>query len=430
MTAAVPPLKPTGKISPQPWMTAAGTRAVIDALAAEGTEVRFVGGCVRDALCKRPVKDIDIATPDAPENVMALLAAAGIKALPTGIEHGTVTAIADGCTFEITTLRIDIKTDGRRAKVAYTDDWIADAARRDFTINTLSATPSGDVYDPFHALDDLAHGRVSFVGVARQRVEEDLLRILRFFRIYADYGRPPADIDALAACRAMANRLPELSGERIRMEMFRILLAPNPADTIHIMQGEKVLEHILPEAGPIGRLRMLSWLETTAIKVASVVPDPIRRLAALLETDRDGAAGVAERWRLSNAEKDRLARTVDSPDDFGLEMSEKARRRLFHNHGNDAVRDWILLAWAGERAITPRQKPERCDGWRDFLAAADNWQAVDFPIRGRDALVLGIEEGPTLGGLIHTVKDWWEAADFRPGRDECLEKLKKLIGHG
>ncbi len=424
-----PPVsEPTGKIGPQPWITAADTRAVIGALTAKGTEVRFVGGCVRDALIKRPVRDIDIATPDAPESVMALLQAAAIKALPTGIEHGTVTAVVDGRPFEITTLRIDVETDGRRARVAYTDDWIADAARRDFTINTFSATPSGDVYDPFRALDDLAHGRVFFVGVARQRVEEDLLRILRFFRIYADYGRPPADADALAACRALAHRLPELSGERIRMEMFRILLAPNPADTIHLMQGERILEHILPEAGGVGRLRMLSWLETTAIKVASVVPDAVRRLAALLETDRDGAAGVAERFRLSNAEKDRLTRALDSPGDFGLETSAKTRRRLFHRHGADAVRDWVLLAWAGERAIAPRQTPERCDGRRDFLAAADAWRAVDLPIGGRDALALGMKEGPALGGLIKSVEGWWEEEDFRPGRDECLEKLKELIG--
>ena len=427
MTATATPA-PTGKIGPQPWITAAGTRAVIDALTAKGTEVRFVGGCVRDALIKRPVKDIDIATPDTPEKVMALLQAAAIKALPTGIEHGTVTAIADGRPFEITTLRIDVETDGRRARVAYTDDWIADAARRDFTINTLSATPSGDVYDPFHAIDDLAHGRVFFVGVARQRVEEDLLRILRFFRIYADHGRPPADAEALAACRALAHRLPELSGERIRREMFRILLAPNPADTVHLMQGERILEHILPEAGGVGRLRMLSWLESTAIKVASVVPDAVRRLAALLETDRAGAAGVAQRLRLSNAEKNRLARAMDSPGDFGLEMSGKARRRLFHRHGADAVRDWILLAWAAERALAPRQKTERCDGWRDFLAAADSWRAVDFPVRGLDALALGVAQGPALGGFLKSVEDWWEAEDFLPGRDQCLARLRELIG--
>ncbi len=428
MSATAPHLAPTGKIGPQPWITAADTRAVIDALTAEGTEVRFVGGCVRDALCKRPITDIDIATPDAPDRVMALLRAAAIKALPTGIAHGTVSAVAGGCTFEITTLRIDTETDGRHARVAYTDDWIADAARRDFTINTFSATPSGDVYDPFNAIDDLAHGHVLFVGVARQRVEEDLLRILRFFRIYADYGRPPADAEALAACRAMAHRLPELSGERIRKEMFRILLAPNPADTVHLMQGERILEYILPEAGDVGRLRMLSWLETTAIKVASVVPDAVRRLAALLEADRGGAAVVAERFRLSNAEKDRLVRALDRPDDFDLDMSTKARRRLFHRHGADSVRDWVLLAWAGERAIAPRQTPERVRRRQDFLTAADAWQAVDLPVKGADALALGITPGPALGGLLHAVEEWWEAEDFRPGRDECLEKLKELKG--
>ncbi len=248
-------------------MTRPETKAVLNALMADGTEVRFVGGCVRDAILKRPVEDVDIATPDRPETVMALLEAADIKVFPTGISHGTVTAVMGEYHYEITTLRIDEETYGRHAKVAFTDDWIADAARRDFTINTLSCTPDGNVYDPFEAIDDLAHGVVKFVGNARERIEEDYLRLLRFFRFYAAYGKPPPDVKALDACRLYASKLNTLSAERIWSELRRILIGPNPEDVITLLRSERILEHLLPEAGSVGPLRMLAWLETTAIKV-------------------------------------------------------------------------------------------------------------------------------------------------------------------
>jgi len=419
---------PTGKIEPQPWIIAGETRAVIEALTAEGQVVRFVGGCVRDALAKRPVKDVDIATPDPPEKVMALLEAAKIKAIPTGIDHGTVTAVVNKKPFEITTLRIDVDTDGRRAKVAFTDDWIADASRRDFTINTLSATPEGDVYDPFGGLDDLALGVVRFVGVAGERIAEDRLRILRFFRFNAEFGRPPADTDALVACRNQAAGLSELSGERIRTELFRILLAPEPADAVRLMQGHDVLAVILPEAGDVGPLRMLSWLETKAIKVESVVPDQVRRLAALLNTDVAGAGEVAERLRLSNKEKARLIRAVEIPEGFGPELAERELRKLLHHNGAANVRDWGLLAWAGELAITPRQSEEVRGRWLSLLVAADGWRPVAFPLQGRDAEGLGIEAGPRMGELLNAIEAWWEEEDFRPDHAACLDKLKEYAG--
>ena len=207
---------PMGQLPPQPWLDTVDTRAVIDALEKDGTRVRFIGGCVRDAIAHRPVQDIDIATPDPPETVIALLEGAGIRAIPTGLDHGTVTAVSGGASFEVTTLRKDVATDGRHATVEFTDDWLEDAKRRDFTINAMSATPDGDVFDPFDGISDLAHGRVRFIGLARDRIAEDYLRILRFFRFHGSYGRPPVDKDALAACRAHADGLSELSGERIR----------------------------------------------------------------------------------------------------------------------------------------------------------------------------------------------------------------------
>ena len=416
------------KIVPQPWMTSPETAAVIAALTADGTEVRFVGGCVRDAVSRRVLGDIDIATPQPPERVMERLAGAGIRVIPTGLGHGTVTALVGDRRFEITTLRVDVETDGRRARVAFTDDWTADAARRDFTINALSCTLEGDVYDPFGGLEDLGQGRVRFVGNPRRRIEEDVLRLLRFFRFYAYFGRPPPDCDALAACRAMASRLPDLSGERVRAELFRILLAPEPADVIVLMRGERVLEHVLPEAGGVGRLRVMAWLETRAVKRASVVADPLRRLAALLDTTREGADGVAHRLRLSNSEKGRLATLAVPSVEVAADMDRPALRGALYRLGAETVRDLALLEWAGAAAVAPRQPRMKTRGWQDVLAAAESWTPVEFPLKGRDALALGVPAGPKVGGLVRAVEAWWEDGDFRADRDACLEKLRVLAG--
>ena len=425
-------MQPTGKIPPQPWMTAPETGAVIRALRAAGAEVRFVGGCVRDAIVKRPVGDIDIAMADPPERVMQLLEAAGIKAIPTGISHGTVTAIAESRKFEITTLRRDVETDGRHARVEYIDDWVADARRRDFTINALSSTPDGDVYDPLGGLDDLGQGRVLFVGMPRERIEEDLLRLLRFFRFQAAYGRPPADPEALAACRIMAPRLSELSGERVRGEMFHILLAPDPADTVVLMRGVGVFDAILPEAGDVVRLRMLTWLEGSALKMDTVDPDVLRRLAALLDPGCGGAGAeaVARRLRLSNRQADRLAACLAAPVQVTADVEASGLRHALQRLGVEAVRDLGLIAWAGELAVTPRLPPERTGAWRHILEAAATWRPLAFPLAGRDVTSLGVAPGPGVGRLLCAVEAWWEEGDYGPDRQACLKKLKALIGDG
>lgn len=426
---AVGSTEPTGKIALQPWLTAPETKAVVDALTRDGQEVRFVGGCVRDAVANRPVKDIDIATPDPPEKVIQLLEAAGIKVVPTGLAHGTVTAVVGDHAFEITTLRVDVETDGRRAKVAYTADWVADARRRDFTINALSSTPAGDVYDPFDGLGDLAHGRIRFVGRARDRIEEDVLRLLRFFRFYATYGRPPANQDALAACRALAPRLSELSGERLRSEMLQILTAPEPAAIIVLMRGERVLEHVLPEATEIGRLRAVHWLATRAIKIDSVTPDAIRALAALIGDHPRAAEAVAERFRLSRREKGRLVALAE-PAGLVPDMDAAARDRALRRLGPDLFRDHVLLLWAGEVAEQSRLAPERTQGWIDLIAAADAWQAKVLPIKGRDVTALGVQAGPRVGRLLEAVEAWWEAGGYTADREACLAKLKELVAAG
>jgi poly(A) polymerase len=401
---------------------------VIAALTAKGAEVRFVGGCVRDTLAHRPVKDVDIATPDRPETVIGLLNDAGIRAIPTGIAHGSVTAVVDGARFEVTTLRRDVETDGRHARVAYTDDWTADAERRDFTINALSATLDGDVYDMHDGIGDLAHGRIRFVGLAKERIEEDVLRLLRFFRFFGGYGRPPADPDAVAACRMAAPKLASLSGERVRDELFKILMVPNPAEVAVMMRGLGVFQPILPEAGDVGRLRMLSWLETRAIKVGSVAPDPMRRLAALVYTDAAGAQAIADRLRFSNRQALHLSILAAPPADVSPETAEADLRKALHRLGPGRVRDLALLAWAGVLAMTPRIPAERTRKWIGILEACDGWRGAAFPLSGQDAIALGVAEGPRIGELLAQVETWWEDGGYKATRDDCLDKLKGLAG--
>jgi poly(A) polymerase len=424
------PAGPVGKIPTQPWMIAPETCMLIDALGADGAEVRFIGGCVRDAILKRQVRDIDVAVPDPPDKVIALLNNAGLKAIPTGIEHGTVTAVVEKAVFEITTLRVDVESYGRRARVAFTDDWKMDAARRDFTINALSCTPQGDVYDYFNGLDDLGHGRIRFVGNPGERIAEDRLRLLRFFRFYAHYGRPPPDPEALAACRDHARSVALLSGERVRVEIFRMLMAPDPADVFKLMQGSGVLEHVLPEDGRIDRLRMLTWLDSRAIRYESVAPDPIRRLAALLETDGHGADAIADRFRMSNEHRRRLAALLEPAHPVRPDMEPRGIRKALHRLGPAIVRDLALLNWADELAAAGRLPHARTEGWIAVIEAADAWTPQTFPLRGRDVLALGIGRGPQVGAMLGGVKTWWEDNDYRPDRAACLGKLRSLIDEG
>jgi poly(A) polymerase len=423
----VDPSKPLGQLSPQAWMEAAETKAVVAALTAEGAEVRFVGGCVRDAVLKRQIKDIDIATHDPPERVMALLTKAGIHVIPTGIAHGTVTAVIGKAHYEITTLREDVETFGRHARVAFTDDWTADAARRDFTMNALFADPMGRIYDPFNGLQDMGAGHVRFVGEPLRRLEEDVLRLLRFFRFHAHYGRPPMDRKALAACRKMAPKLVTLSGERVSGEIIRLLQAPDPASVLVVMHQERVLHHVLPEATAFGRLRVLCWLESRAMVRDSVRPDPIRRLAAVLDTDHAGAVAVGERLKLSTHQIVRINAIAAPKVAVGVEMDDRAVRRALHHVGADTFRDLTLVAWAGRRAMDSRLDSTDTAAWQRLLDAADTWQPVEMPIKGRDLIVLGIPHGPRIGKLLAELEAWWEDNDYRPGREELAERAKRAV---
>ena len=397
-------------LAPRPWMTAAATRAVVAALQAEGSRVRFVGGCVRDALLGRPIRDVDLATPDPPERVTALLERAGLKAVPTGLQHGTVTAIAHHRPFEITTLRCDVETFGRRARVVFTDDWRADAARRDFTFNALSLEPEGRLYDYFGGRADLADGRVRFVGDARRRIAEDYLRLLRFFRFHAHYGRGSPDQEALKAASEAAPKLTLLSGERVRAELFRLLEAPDPAPVLALMAEWRILAAELPEAGDPEVVARLLPIEGAG------APDPLLRLAAWLDTDAAGADSVATRLRLSNAERQRLQVLVAPPVPVSAARSREELRLACHRLGAERVADLLRLAAA---------RSGEASGLEAALAVAGDWQPVALPVKGRDLARLGVPAGPEMGRLLAELEARWRASDFTLDRKALLAMAER-----
>jgi poly(A) polymerase len=401
------------RIATQPWMREPATRAVLAALNEAGIAARFVGGCVRDALLKRPIADIDLATPARPEEVMAALEKAGIKAVPTGIAHGTVTAVVPPRHFEITTLRRDVETYGRHAKVAFDADWAEDAARRDFTINAIYLDPDGTLHDPVGGLADLAVGRVRFVGEAAKRIAEDVLRVLRYYRFEARFGDGSGDPEARAACRAAVPLLPKLSAERVASELLRLLAVPNPVPALRIMVEDGVLAAILPEARRLDRLERLIPQEPQ--------PDPLRRLAALIETDAVAAEAIAERLRLSNAERERLA-GLARPWPLNPAADARAQRRAVYDLGAERYRDLALLL-AAEGKIDERWLAKLLD-----LTA--HWAPPRFPLAGRDVTALGIPPGPPVGQLLIEVRQWWEEADFAPDRAACLDHLRKIVEAG
>lgn len=394
------------RLEPPSWMTLPSTRAVIGALEGEGGPdcARFVGGCVRDSLLDRPVLDIDIATRLTPARTIVALEAAGLRAVPTGVDHGTVTAIADRRPFEITTLRRDVETDGRRAVVAFSNDWAEDAARRDFRLNALYLDPKGRLYDPVGGgVEDALAGRVVFVGDAERRIREDYLRILRFFRFHAWYGRGAADARALAACAGLKDGLAGLSGERVAKELLKLLAAPDPAPAVKLMAQTGVLTVLLGPALDIARFEAASALSE----------DPALRLAALTPDDKEAALALARRLRLSNPLRDRLAAAAGGP----VALSPPAVRRSLYHLGPQAFEDRLRLAWAA----APDSSPEP---WTEALALARAWTRPVFPASGADAKRLGLSEGPRLGRALKAVEDWWVDHDFQPDRAAVLAQLK------
>ena len=415
------------RITVQPWMETDGIKRVLAAITADGKEARFVGGCVRDALLERPVKDVDIATPETPDRVMELLEAAGIKALPTGIEHGTVTAIIGDETYQITTLRRDVTTDGRRATVAFTEDWQADAERRDFTFNALSATPGGRVYDYFNGLQDLNDRVIKFVGDAGERIEEDRLRVLRFFRFIGTLGMRIGRTGDLEACIQAAPQLTELSGERIRDEIMKILSSEMHSDAVRMMRKHGILEHILPEIGEPAALAPLESLETGTAGLESVRPDPIRRLACILDTDDKGVESVCQKLVLTNKEKRRLKALHRPGWRADPDISAAEFERVLQRLGPEIILDLILIDWAHSLVEASRPSRGHAEKRRALIAMTESWEAKEFPLNGHDVMALGIEEGPEVSKHLDAVEAWWEEGGFTAGRTACLARLKQEV---
>ena len=394
-----PPLKPVGRLDPPPpWMSDRSVRRLLDALVKGGIAARFVGGCVRNTVLGRPVDDIDIAVDKPPETVMRALEAADLKVVPTGLRHGTVTAIVEGRPFELTTLRRDLETDGRRAVVAFTDDWRADAERRDFTFNALYADPDGTIWDPFDGRADLLAGRVRFIGDPDQRIAEDRLRVLRFFRFHAWFGKPPLDSAGFDACRRNAGTLSALSAERVAKELLRLLAAPAPADALAAMAEAGALDHWLPEYAGTARLKALVAREETA--------DPLRRLAAIVSPS--AATAVARRLKLSTQDSLRLQLMLEP----AVPGDPENRRAALYRLGTSLFVDRVLLEGPGD--------------WQAALALARRWTPPELPISGADALALGLKPGPQVGALLEAVERWWIAGDFSADRAACLAELERL----
>ena len=379
-------------LTQQPWLTAASSRLVLGALANDGATPRFVGGCVRDGLLGRASTDLDIAIDQLPEDSMRLLEAAAIKVIPTGLKHGTITALAKGQHFEITTLRVDVETFGRHARVAFTDDWQLDAARRDFTINAIYTDRDGQLYDPVGGQADLAAGLVRFVGDAAQRITEDKLRILRFFRFFALYGRGGPDAAALA-CAAAAPGIAGLSGERVSAEVFKLLAAANPLPSLQLMAEAGVLSQILPDGFDLDGL-------------ARSDNDPLRRLSAIASA---GAAAIAKRLRLSKQQASRLNFLIDPPAKLSPEIARPALRQLLYDHGANQISDLALQ-----------------QGVPELLPRIDEATPPPFPLKGSDALALGMHAGPEIGNILRSLEDEWRANDFAASRDELLAALTDL----
>ncbi|MBW0145442.1 CCA tRNA nucleotidyltransferase [Sphingomicrobium clamense] len=362
---------------------------LLSALGEEEGAVRFVGGCVRDQLLGLDSADIDLATTHDPHEVVRRLEAKGIKAIPTGIEHGTITAVSDHTVVEVTTLRSDVSTDGRRATVAFTDDWKEDAARRDFTFNALFADPlTGEISDYFGGLDDLEARRVRFIGTPEARIEEDHLRILRFFRFHARFGEGEPDAEGLEACARKANNLMALSRERIADELLKLLALPRPGDTVALMHDKGIFTPVLPEidADGVGRLKALVWTEAET----NLDPHPIRRLAALLPADPAIAREVAGRLKLSKAQRQRLV--------LAATAHEGTQRALAYRRGRDAALDALALV-------------------DDRVGMADvaEWEIPVLPIKGGDLIERGIKKGPQVAKTLRALEEEWIRQGFPEG---------------
>lgn len=398
------------------WMRGADITALFGAFP-EGS-LRFVGGCVRNAVMGAKIGDIDLATTIEPNDVEAALKAHNIKYVPTGIAHGTITAVIEGKPFEITSLRKDVETDGRRAVVAYTTDWAEDAQRRDLTMNALYADYNGKVFDPTgQGLDDLKAMTFRFVGNAEMRVQEDYLRILRYFRFLAWYGGAnKVDAGALKACRENRAGLKKLSAERVWSELKKLLLAPDPSRAVHIMLTNEILETVLPEASNAEGLSRLVKLE----RREAIKPDPLLRLMAMSAREPLQMALLCKRLKMSSKETQRLRDWSDSS--VGLDINSENRDQLkaIYTAGKQVVIDRARLRAAGE------DDPIISTRWMSYTDLAMGWTPPEFPLSGNDMKAAGVEPGPQMGKVLKALQALWVRSGFTADRDKLLMALKLI----
>ncbi len=384
------------------WLAEGALATLLALLDSDGEQARVVGGAVRNTLLAEPVGDIDIATTARPDEVIRRVEGAGFKAVPTGIEHGTVTVVAEGRPHEVTTLREDVETDGRRAKVAFGRDWRRDAERRDFTMNALSVARDGTIHDYVGGLADLAARRVRFIGEPATRIAEDYLRILRFFRFHAAYGRGGPDAAGLAACIAARDHLDRLSRERVRMEMLKLLVALHAVPVLAVMSEAGLLLAVLGGVPLLASLSNIVKLESAL----DLRPDPIRRLGALALFIVDDAERLRERLRLANAEHERLHAMADGWWRISTENAEQDGHAALYRWGRERFTDRVLLAWSRSPASATDT------AWHDLARLPERWTAPDFPLKAADFVRRGLAKGPALGAALRAAEQVWIAADF------------------
>jgi len=401
------------------WLSAGELPRLIAVLDRDGEEARVVGGAVRNALLGLPVAEIDVATTALPEEVVHRVKAAGFKAVPTGIEHGTVTVVIDGHPFEVTTLRQDVETYGRHAKVAFGRDWRTDAERRDFTINALSAAADGTIYDYVGGLADLAARRVRFIGDPAKRIAEDYLRILRFFRFHAAYGTSEhLDAEGLAACIAGRDGLDQLSRERVRMEVMKLVVAPHAVPTLITMADAGLLMRVIGGVAYLGAFEMMA----KAAAASGLAADPVRRLGALAVAVTEDAERLWQKLRLTNSEHERLSSMAEgwwrvAPGD------EQSARALLYRLGPEKFTDRVLLAWAHSDADAQDR------AWHAMASLPQRWSAPEFPLRAADFIARGVEKGPALGAVMRAAEAAWIEAGF-PGDAGELARIADTAAEG
>ena len=400
-----------------PWMEVPAVQQVFASLGAPDVDVRFVGGCVRNSVLGREVGEIDIATPERPEKVLQRLAAADLKAVPTGLDHGTITAVVRGTPFEITTLRRDTACDGRHADVEFTADWHEDSRRRDFTMNAMSLRDDGTLFDDHGGVEDAKAGRLQFVGNPADRIKEDYLRILRLFRLFAWYGRGALDDNVLSACRANVQGLGKLSAERVQQEISKLFSAPNPGPAVMAMCECDVLEVILPEANEPSVLSNLLNLEAEAPAFSF---DWLRRLAVLIPESRAG--GLAKRLKFSNADKARLRALTNIKPIVGGSLNSVEFKQAIYRNGVAVMVDRVLMAWASGSA----HGEDEVVSWRALINEAVLWVPRQLPLTGDDIIALGVRPGPEVGKYLAEVETRWIERNFEMSRDELLDELRRI----